>query len=412
MKILLVNTFDRGGAGIACRRFHEGLMNIGVSSDLLVRERSKKLPHVHAFMPSESERMKLRARRILFELRLASHPVKNSREVWKEKFISKLPEGAEYYSFPDTRFDITETDVYKQADLIHLHWVADFLDYESFFRKNTKPLVWTLHDMAPFKGGKHYEEKHLQFSDAAKDVEKKNLEIKKAALSSVKNLNVVTPSRWLGSLSSKSEVLGKFPHSVISNGVDANIYKPLDKNFARDVLGIPRDRTAIVFVADNLNNARKGFSLLTSAISALGDNKALLCAIGAGDSTLPSNVMSLGRIDDERLMAIAYSAADVFVIPSLEDNFPNTVVEAHMCGTPIIGFPTGGIKEMIDNNVDGLLCTEVGVESLRRTIEKFIQNPTVFDRQQIHRNALAKYELIGQTKKYLELYNTILSNSK
>jgi glycosyltransferase involved in cell wall biosynthesis len=424
MKILHVNTFDRGGAAIACRRLHDGLLEKGVQSDLLVRDRSRKHQAVHQFVPSQSDRIRAKMRRVLFELRLAQHPTKNTRELEQTKIVSNLPAGSEYFSFPDTRFDITNSPLYQAADIVNLHWVADFIDYPGFFAKNTKPVVWTLHDMAAFQGGTHYQEKFLgvdragnllprSFDQQLSDIMRENLAIKKKAFEKVTDLHIVSPSNWLATQSQRSELLGRFPHSVIPYGVDSTVFKTLDKKTCREILGLPADKLIILFVADSLTNFRKGFSLLVDAFNTMkGNDDVLLCAIGSdAPQTSSLRTFSLGRIDDERLMSVAYNAADVFVIPSIEDNFPNTVLEAHMCGLPVIGFPAGGIREMIDDGRDGILAGGINTGSLQAAITRFIETRSSFDRSLINQDAHAKFALSVQAKEYMKLYNNILGEN-
>ena len=140
----------------------------------------------------------------------------------------------------------------------------------------------------------------------------------------------------------------------------------------------------------------------------------VLCAIGEKNNNLEAidNVLELGSIYDEKLMSVAYSAADVFVIPSLMDNLPNTVLESLMCGTPVIGFPVGGIPDMIQDGVNGFITKEISVDSLVETINKFLNNPSCFNKTEIRENAIKKYDQKVQSEKYIDLYTKILNENK
>ena len=338
------------------------------------------------------------------------------------------PKGLEYYSFPQSSFDITKTSAYKDADIINLHWVADFLDWKSFFKRNTKPVVWTLHDQNPFLGIDHYDERFLGIDDRGhpiprertaleQKIEARVCAMKKEILSQVDNLSIVTPSKWLYESSRKSELFGRFPHHHIPYGYDTSIFKPYDKRFCREVLGLPQDKILLLFVSDLVGNNRKGFAYLLRAIEQLNESmlaKVSLCAIGAGgiasNSKYAESVTQLGQIHDERLMAMAYSAADAFVIPSLEDNLPNTMIESLLCGTPVIGFNTGGIPESVVDGVNGYICPEISVSGLITTIEKFIDKPHTFEEEEIASRAKEQYGLEKQAEAYASLFGRILAD--
>ena len=119
-------------------------------------------------------------------------------------------------------------------------------------------------------------------------------------------------------------------------------------------------------------------------------------------------IISLGAINHELLMSVVYSAADVFVIPSLMDNLPNTVLESIMCGTPVIGFPVGGIPDMIKDGVNGYLTDEISVGALKSVIEKFLEDPEAFNRDMIRQDAVRRYDLSVQAKAYIDLFSSIL----
>ncbi|MBL0744030.1 glycosyltransferase [Chryseolinea lacunae] len=422
LKVLHVNTLDQGGAANACIRLHKSLLDLHVDSKLLVRKKTKNIPQSFLFRPSSRwDKAMLRARKVLHELKLVDDPTRNRQERAQQQFKKKLPPGSEYFSFPESAADITSSAVYRESDIIHLHWVADFLDYPSFFRLNKKPVIWTLHDMGPFQGGIHYEEKFQGMTDAGGQKENEmlgslrqtlehNLAIKIKALSDVKDLHIVAPSRWLTECSKGSALFKRFPHSTIPYGLDTTIFAPRDKRYSRELLGMPVDKTCLLFVADNLQNHRKGFAFLQRALTELNANDVELCAIGLKKGDIPnSNVRFLGRIEDERMMSVAYSAADAFIIPSVEDNLPNTVLESLLCGTPVIGFPVGGVVDMVEHGHNGLLCDRITADALKDTIFKFLKNTRMFDSADIRRKASEKYNLRVQANAYLGLYTQIKS---
>lgn len=425
MKLLLINSYDIGGAAKACFRLQKGLLNDSISTNVLLAHKQRDLQNSfllkkQEIKPTLKNRLEVKTMKILKKFIFLRKNVVSEKEV----FLRDRPKGLEMFSFPDSKFDITESQLYQEATIVNLHWVANFIDYKSFFYKNTKPLVWTLHDMNPFTGGEHYIENYLNIDEFGIPIIRKQSteeirvtneckEIKKQILLKVQNLTIVSPSEWLANEARKSGLFEGKPILCIPNGVDSEIYAPRDSNFSKEILNIPKGKKVILFVADSISNNRKGFIYLKRAFEQLADSNLVLCAIGNKNTELDmiSNILELGTIHDERLMSIAYSAADVFVIPSLIDNLPNTVIESLMCGTPVIGFPVGGISEMIQNGVNGYLTETVSVNSLEKTIKMFLENACSFNKTKIRENAIKKYDQKVQSKKYIELYNNILSNA-
>ena len=419
MKPLLVNTLDNGGAAKACIRLHLGLLDFRIPSKLLVsRKTQHDIPELYNFSATSIHRS------IFKSLGRSFLKISESLRLYKpdhRKIRISRPDGLEMISMPYSFFDILKSSLLADADIINLHWVANFLDYPSFFKRIEKPVVWTLHDQNPFLGVEHYEEcfygidskghpKKRTFSEAEKKLYKRYVDIKINALKSFNELTIVAPSAWLAKKARESEVFGRFNVYNIPYGLDSNIFKPRDKEFSRALLNIPFDKKVLLFVAGSVLNNRKGFVYLERALESISNSDLFLVSVGSnvkamGDS---SNIVHLGIINDELLMSIVYSAADVFVIPSLMDNLPNTVLESIMCGTPVIGFPVGGIPDMIKDGVNGYLTDEISVGALKSAIEKFLEDPEVFDRDIIRRDAVRRYDLSVQAKAYIDLFSSIL----
>ena len=171
MKILLINTFDRGGAANSAIRLHNGLLNENIESRMLLKIKSKDLHNTFdfdiklTFINIQVERIKKILNRLDF------------KKICREKILNNRPNGLELFSFPSSKIDITNSILYNNSEIIHLHWVANFLDWKTFFRKNKKPIVWTLHDENPFLGGEHYDERFLginEFGNPIKRIKNKN----------------------------------------------------------------------------------------------------------------------------------------------------------------------------------------------------------------------------------------------
>ncbi|WP_237690544.1 glycosyltransferase [Salegentibacter lacus] len=397
------------------------MLKIGVSSKLLLQKQTKNVPNSEVAEPLKPKITKIKkaqkgVKKILKEFKLYSEPpLKEIPFVWKRS------SNLEMFSYPESNYDITQSSGYEEADIINLHWVANFLDYSSFFKKNEKPVVWTLHDMNPFSGGEHYTELFKGIDESGYPIKrilsdfeeqefKAVIERKKEAIKGFKNLTVVAPSQWLANEARKSEVFKGRPVHCIPYGLDPKIFAPRDKAFSRELLSIPAEKKMVLFVADSTSIPRKGFSFLKKALQKIEDENILLCAIGSNNSEIETdkNIIQLGSITDERLMSVAYSAADLFVIPSIMDNLPNTVIESLMCGTPVIGFPIGGISDMIIHEENGLLTRDISVDSLVEALNKFLAKPKRFNREKIRMEALKIYDEKIQAENYKNLFKKIL----
>jgi glycosyltransferase involved in cell wall biosynthesis len=420
MKILHVSTYAKGGAAAAAIRLHHGLLDAGVDSKMLIRHPVGEMPHkgivFQAPVPSASKRIGNKITRVLNEFKPKATPAEYD-------FIVSRNPRLELFSFPESNDDITVTSAYQEADMINLHWVAGFLNYKEFFKKNSKPVVWTLHDMNPFSGGEHYCEPYTGLNNKGEPVEREltatekdwhtKVEQKKLnALRSVGNIHIVAPSRWLMEESHSSKVLGRFPHLCIPYGLPTDTFKPRNKQFCREILNLPNDKLILLFVADSLGSFRKGYDLLKDALVSFANKDVLLCAVGGNTGiNTQASIVELGRINDERMMSIVYSAADAFIIPSLMDNLPNTVLEALACGVPVIGYKVGGIPDMVEDGVNGYLSDKVNVAALANLIDKFLQTHASFNRQRISDVARTKFSLQVQAGAYIHLYKSIMDRT-
>ncbi|MCG9900452.1 MAG: glycosyltransferase [Hydrotalea sp.] len=420
MKILLVNAYDLGGAAKACIRLHLGLIELNISSHLLFKESVYILNQSSNFTQKIDFRQKIR-----FKINLLLKKYLNIQSKYDKAslFLGIRPKGLEMFSFPFSPYDLTQSKLYNDADIIHLHWVANFLDWNSFFIKNKKPVIWTLHDENPFTGGEHYQEKFFGIDKNGNPIprvylkeeihmESKILSEKKRAIKSISNLHIVCPSKWLLIKSKNSSLFKRFPHHLIQYGFPTNIYKLVSKVEARTKLSIPIDKIVLLFVADSISNKRKGFEFLLNALKRIEKSimgNILLCSVGEGEfAENYTNHLHFGRIDDEEIIALIYSAANFFIIPSLEDNLPNTMIESLLCGTPVVGFNIGGIPDVIEDGINGFLCEEISVDGLKKTIEKAVHNRHLINNKDIAIHAKNKFDLKKQATAYSDLYKTVL----
>jgi glycosyltransferase involved in cell wall biosynthesis len=398
IKSLVISTVYGGGAGRACLRLHEALLeHPGVDPHALVGQ----FPPDHAVNVSPVHNTKL-------ELIL--------RRRWT-KFIAARtlrgrPATEETFLNPRTGYAVHRHPLVREADIINLHWTTRFLDHRSFFANVKKPIVWTLHDMNPWSGGYPYDKDFP--IEAYQDLITANLKYQAAALKDVDNLTVVAPSRWLHDLSKASGLFGRFRHECIPYSLDVGTFKPVDQSATRVRLGLPTNKKVILFVASYLGHKRKGFQHLVAALEILrkrvSTDDVCLAVVGSGNlSALPEGfeTIELGRITEERKMAEIYAAADMFVIPSEQDNLPNTVIESLSTGTPVTGFAVGGIPDMVEAPELGYLAPRIDAGELAAAMEKMLQ--TDFDRAYIRANAVRRYSPSVQANAYHALFEDMLS---
>jgi glycosyltransferase involved in cell wall biosynthesis len=431
LNILIVNTQTTGGAALACLRLFTGLKTSGkLNARLLLLKTHDQQTYGEYLFEKNSHSI---SDRIYQKLSI----LKSKIRCWlyrlpfsdKSKKIrnERLSRGLDYFSLPVTPFDITDSAIYKASDIINLHWVADFLDYPTFFRKNLKPVVWTLHDMSPILGGEHYAEWYDNISELGSpeqrkyrpgeiELEEKIKKMKYELLTKTRNLYFICPSNWLYQEVVKSGICKPNRVHHIPNGINTDIFRPIRSSSVRDKYQIESSDTVLLFVADSLTNRRKGMAYLLEALSQIDKNLTLL-AVGTSNSFEQSNKLthvkfiSLGRIDDEKMMAETYNAADFFVIPSLMDNLPNTVIESICCGTPVVGFPVGGIQDIVTEE-NGVLATDIAVNALKTAINTAMSMQSRFDRNTISYRASRRFDSKIQAEKYERLLEEIAGSTK
>ncbi|AWM13031.1 hypothetical protein DI487_03570 [Flavobacterium sediminis] len=231
MKILHINTYDKGGAATACRRIHLGLLEQGIDSKVLYLKKTKEVKETYQFPhPKKSF-----SEKIIEKLKRKFFP--------KQDILKKFRDQIEIFSYPDSKYDITQHPLYQEADIIQLNWVSTFLDETTFFAKNTKPVVWRMADLYACGGGNHYE-KDFPF-EALKPLIEHNKSIRKKALSGA-NLTMVCISDWVKQKAEASDVIGSFPKKVIHNGVDLQVFKPYNKDWSRSVFNLPIEKKLLL----------------------------------------------------------------------------------------------------------------------------------------------------------------------
>ena len=422
MRVVHLSTSDsNGGAARAAFRVHTGLKRLGHDSSMLVYRAGSKDPSVTKYEPQPGLlprlRRSFRARRI---------------EADHRKYDATRPVGFELFSDDRSPTAGELIPQIRPCDLINLHWVAEFVDHEHVLPRLPRdvPTVWRLADMAPLTGGCHYTAGCEKFTarcgacpqlgsndehDLSRDIWTRKWN---ALAPLVGRMHLVGTSKWIASESRRSSLLRQFPVTVIPNGLDTREFTPRDKGFSRDLWDVPRDAKVILFIADSLENKRKGFSYVVEALSGLAGSvaKPFLVSLGNLKSKLdlPVPHVNLGRINNDRLLSLVYSLADVFVMPSLQESFGQTVTESLACGTPVVAFDGGGPTDMVRPGVTGWLakCGDAG--ALRGAIVSALSDDATRAKmsENARRIAVEEYSLETQAAAYVRLYERLIAEMR
>ena len=417
MTITHLSTYDvAGGAARAAYRLHKGLCSLGEDSRLLALYKSSSDETVIEFDPPRDFTTRIRRglRRRFLER--------------SGKVVAARPEGATVFSDDRSQHGAALVQQLPRSDVLNLHWITNFFDLREFFRRAppSVPIVWTLHDMNAFTGGCHYDEgcgkfytqcgacPQLSSSDPG-DLSAQIWWRKSEAYSSLgpRRFSVVTPSRWLAREVKKSRLLYGREVEVIPYGIDLEHFQPRDARLARGKYGIPSEARTVLFVAVSASEKRKGLSVLLEALKGLEHVENLfLIAIGKkipGQEVF-NRFKRIDFLEDETALSHVYSVADVFVVPSLQDNLPNTTIEALACGIPTIASNVGGIPEVVRDGETGLVVPGGDPLKLRGAIVALLGAP---DRRsamagEARRVALQEYSLEVQARRYRALYQRLL----
>jgi glycosyltransferase involved in cell wall biosynthesis len=423
MKIALFSTFDRrGGAALAALRLHKGLRLLEQESWMLVKEKSGQDFYVR---PMDLPARKIRKEEAVFRL--------IEQQVFSEK---RTALSNTRFSLPYPGYDLSKTDVVKLTDIVNLHWVALYQSIESVaaLLESGKPVVWTLHDMNPFSGGCHYSAGCLgyrrdcldcpQLGENPLQLPAKILQVKRKLWR--RNLTIVTPSRWLAECARQSSVFRDFRVEVIPNSLETDVFFPRDKSAAKEALGLDRKQLVLLFSTYSDKEKRKGFKELVRALQRCLKNTRFreLAAKGAiqilnlgpaQDKIAEQDfaVRDLGVINGMDKVAAIYAAADIFVMPSLEENLANAMLEALACATPVLGFDVGGTPDMIQNGVTGFLVPVSDSDKFAERLLELVFNQPL--REQMGENGRrlieSKFKLQDQAVNYLELFRDLVKKS-
>ena len=412
MRVLIVNTSERtGGAAVAANRLMEALIKNGVKAKMLVRDKQTDNPCVVANPQQRRLRWAFLWERLLIWLRLRL----------RRKHLFDI----------DTGFcgaDITRLPEFQEADVVHLHWVNQGILSLKQIRKmldSGKKVVWTMHDIWPATAVCHLTLDCRQFENECRDCPltahhsslAKNTWLSKRQMLEGRKVTFVACSEWLAGEAGRSALLKGQRVVSIPNAIDTHVFRPGDQQAARKTLGLPLDRKLILFASQRVTNVNKGMSYLVDACRQLGDLTKDLCEVvilgGHAEEVLeqlPMKAHPLGYINDEQRVVDVYNAADVFVLPSLSENLPNTIMEAMACGVPCVAFKVGGIPEEIDHLKNGYVAAYRDAADLAKGIAWVLQEA---DYESLSSQAVHKvthcYSQQSVAVKYLDVYQQAMA---
>jgi glycosyltransferase involved in cell wall biosynthesis len=314
----------------------------------------------------------------------------------------------------------------SDAVIVHLHWVqAEMLSIADIGRIR-KPVVWTLHDMWAFCGAEHYTTDHRWLygyrpdnrpaHESGFDLNRTTWQRKRKRW--LRPMQIVCPSQWLADCVSTSALMRDWPVAVVPYPIDLDCWQSIDQRLARQLLGLPQDCQLLLFGAmGGGSNQRKGIDLLLAALAHLYTDPNFqhlqLLVFGQRKPQSPPHlgfpVHYTGHLHDDLSLRALYSAADVMVIPSRQDNLPNTGIEAHACGTPVVAFNTGGLSDIVADRVTGALAEPFDAVSFAAAIRWVLEDPQ--RRRQLAASARSRAEQLWAPSRVAGLYADVYQHA-
>jgi len=426
MKLVHLNASDlSGGAARATYRLHKTYLSHGLLSDLIVQEKLTDEPTVQTIYHTQVQNVISKLLPYIDRSILKCYRKRQKNAVWHPGLMNFWP--------------LSKHPAILNADVIILYWVCNgFIGIKTVGKLLTlnKPVVWRLSDMWPFTGGCHYAAACKRYenicgccpqlgSKSEKDLSNiiYNYKRKWWKKNNTNQLTIVSPSRWLASKAQKSLLFKDFSSVVIPTGVDTNIFKPINREQSRKILNLPQQKLLILLGADKYFKAdRKGFGLINESLNILlnkqsnSNDTPEVVIFGSNQKLTDLNpslkLHALGKFSNDFILPIIYSACDVFVCPSIEDNLPNTVIESMACGTPAVSFRVGGLPEIIDHELNGFLAEAFDLNDLAVGIQYVLDN--FQDNRSLSKNArrkaLNKFDIKNNIHSYLRLYKKLLQH--
>lgn len=407
VRILHIATDCIGGAGSAMLRIHQSLLDLGVESRVLVRYSSQTdSKTIYTINPAPrcgfwyATKLGRFIRRVLHKL---NYYVSQHDFVLEKR---KIVDQEICFTLPISEYKIHTHPLIEWADVIHLHWIQDFLDFPSFFENVKKPIIWTMHDMNPMFGGFHHIRLRDKYMEQFGELERACYSIKKDALLRNRNVSIVALSTEMHSMLAVHELFtGRTIHDI-ANSVDTTIFTLGNKQVLRKKYSIPTNSYILLFANGRLNDPEKGLEELVRALEILNKKELILLCVGNGERPKSNiNMIQLPRVSTQEEMAQMYQMADMLVMPSRQEAFALTPLEAMSCGRPVVITPVSGANDLMRT-----FTGEIAMNFTPEAIAEAIKNATKkeYDEKQIRSYIVDNYNLniIGQ--KYIDVYNQLI----
>jgi Glycosyltransferase len=410
VKILIVNTSDtQGGAARAAYRLHRALLVEGMGSQMLVQSKSS------------DDFTVIGASTKLTKLLATCRSLLDALPVLMYKNRTQTLFSPSWLPFSGMVKKINDLN----PDVVHLHWICGGMLRIEDIAKIKAPIVWSLHDMWAFTGGDHYDEGAGNYlalcgyckvlgSDKANDISRWFFKRKQKTYAKKSNMTIVGLSSWLNDCSKSSTLLKVKAHINLPNPIDTSIYLPLDKAAARDLLRLPQDKKLVLFGGmAATSDPRKGYKELSDALGLLKFDDIELVVFGGSSPKVAESfnfkTHYLGQLYDDMTLRVLYSAADVMVVPSIQENLSNAIMESLACATPVVAFDVGGNGDMVKHKENGYLARPFDTNDLAMGIEWILNAPNYNVLSASARNKVVReFDSRVVAKRYIKLYNGVI----
>lgn len=384
-------------------RLHTGLRLAGHESRMVVGWKTEESMDIHAVM---GKTKLIRRAVLLLDKGLSLQ-------------YSLLPWAGDFLNHPFIR----------AADVIHLHNLhGGYFPYRMLPKlSRMAPLVWSLHDMWPMTGHCSYSYECdrwktgcgqcpllTEYPPIYLDTTALHWRIKERTYRDAR-ITVVTASKWMAELVKESPLLNQFERRVIPYGTDLAVFRPIDKLHARETLRIPGNAQVILIFA--VSERRKGGTYLLQALDRLPiEPRPWLLVAGDRLSSIPRGYQArqVGYVNSDDLLNLCYGAADIFVLPTLAENFPLSILDALATGTPTVAFDAGGIPDLIRHLETGYLVSERNADGLAQAISFLLANPDERARigQNARRAAERDHSVERCTERYVSVYREAIETNQ
>lgn len=411
MKILIVSTSDiNGGAARAAYRLHQALLNLNIDSHMLVQDKKSD-----DFTVYSGEGKIHKGFAIL-------RPTLDGLPTLFYKHKTKTIFSPAWVPFGGISKKINEI----KPDLVHLHGICGGMMRVEEIAKINAPIVWNLHDMWAFTGGCRYDEECGAYrdscgqckvlgSDIKNDLSQKVFRRKEKSYTMIPSLSIVCSSQWMGQCVKESTLLKNRRIDILVNCIDTQLFRPIKKSIVKDIFHIPQSKKVILFGAMNsLDDPRKGAKELFGALENLNVENTVFVIAGRSkpekEIRLKYPVYYIPPLFDEVSLPLMYNVADVVIVPSLQENLANSIVESLSCGVPVVSFDIGGNKDLITHQVNGYLAKAFDPKDMAVGIEWILNNKDYKVISQSARETVTdNIDSLVVAKQYISLYKDVLN---